>query len=228
MHAGVDLSKCRVAGSAHAGTIPHLRQRAGTQGVPNLRRRVVLGPGSLGSAENRVENMFPRQQLFYNRGFRPGWVVMQIWVDADACPAVIKGILYRAAERVKCPLVLVANKPLQTPPSPYIKSMQVPGGIDVADNRIIELATSGDLVITADIPLAAAVIAKGAHALNPRGEMYTKDNIRERLAMRNFMGELRNSGVMTGGPTALSHSDRQAFANQLDRFLTRMTGGGKQ
>jgi uncharacterized protein YaiI (UPF0178 family) len=150
---------------------------------------------------------------------------MQIWVDADACPAVIKDILYRAAERVKCPLVLVANKPLQTPPSRYIRTMQVPGGIDVADNRIIELAQRGDLVITADIPLAAAVVENGGYALNPRGEMYTKDNIGERLAMRNFMGELRNNGVMTGGPSALNHSDRQAFANQLDRLLTRVMTG---
>ncbi len=150
---------------------------------------------------------------------------MQIWVDADACPAVIKDILYRAAERVKCQLMLVANKPLRTPPSPYIKTMQVPGGFDVADNRIVELAAPGDLVITADIPLAAAVIEKGGHALNPRGELYTKDNIRERLTMRNFMGELRNTGINTGGPPALNHSDRQAFANQLDRFLTRVNPG---
>jgi len=147
---------------------------------------------------------------------------VQIWVDADACPAVIKDILYRAAGRVKCPLTLVANHPLRTPPSPYIKSMQVPGGFDVADNRIVELLQPGDLVITADIPLAAAAIEKGGHALNPRGELYTNENIRERLTMRNFMGELRNTGVMTGGPSALSHSDRQAFANQLDRFLTRL------
>jgi uncharacterized protein YaiI (UPF0178 family) len=146
---------------------------------------------------------------------------MQIWVDADACPAVIKDILYRAAERVKCPLVLVANHPLRTPPSRYIKSMQVAGGFDVADNRIVELVQPGDLVITADIPLAAAVIDKGGHALDPRGDLYTKDNIRERLTMRNFMGELRNTGVVTGGPSALRHSDRQAFANQLDRLLTR-------
>jgi uncharacterized protein YaiI (UPF0178 family) len=150
---------------------------------------------------------------------------MQIWVDADACPAVIKDILYRAAERVKCALVLVANKPLQTPPSRFIKTMQVPSGFDVADNRIIELAQRGDLVITADIPLAAAVVEKGGYALNPRGEMYTRDNIGERLAMRNLMGELRNNGVMTGGPSALNHSDRQAFANQLDRLLTRVMTG---
>jgi len=146
---------------------------------------------------------------------------MQIWVDADACPAVIKEILFRAAERVKIPLVLVANKPLRTPPSPHIRSLQVPGGIDVADNRIVELAQSGDLVITADIPLAAAVIGKGGQALNPRGELYTRENIGERLALRNFLGELRNTGVMTGGPASLGLGDRQAFANQLDRILTR-------
>ena len=146
---------------------------------------------------------------------------MQIWVDADACPAVIKDILFRAAERVKIRVVLVANHPLRAPPSPYVKSMQVAGGFDVADHRIVEQMQAGDLVITADIPLAAAAIDKGGHALNPRGELYTQDNIRERLTMRNFMGELRNTGVMTGGPSALSHSDRQAFANQLDRFLTR-------
>lgn len=150
---------------------------------------------------------------------------MQIWVDADACPAVIKDILYRAAERVKLPLVLVANKPLRTPPSPYVRSIQVPGGIDVADNRIVELAQPGDLVVTADIPLAAAVIEKGGHALNPRGELYTNDNIREKLTLRNFMGELRNTGVQIGGPSPLSHSDRQAFANQLDRFLARQPKG---
>jgi len=152
---------------------------------------------------------------------------MQIWVDADACPAVIKDILYRGAERVKCSLVLVANKPLQTPRSPYIKSMRVEGGFDVADNRIIELAQPGDLVITADIPLAAAIVEKGGFALNPRGELYTRDNVRERLAMRNLMGELRNAGMVTGGPPALTQSDRQAFANQLDRYLTRMGSAEK-
>jgi len=150
---------------------------------------------------------------------------MQIWVDADACPAVIKDILYRAAERVRLPLVLVANKPLKTPPSRYIKSMQVAGGFDVADNRITELVQPGDLVITADIPLASDVIKKGGHALNPRGEFYSKDNIQERLTMRNFMGELRNTGVMTGGPSAFGQSDRLAFANQLDRFLTKHAKG---
>ena len=146
---------------------------------------------------------------------------MKIWVDADACPGVIKDILYRAAERVQVALVLVANKPLRTPASPYIKTIQVAAGFDVADKRIAQDLEPGDLVITADIPLAAEVIEKRGHAINPRGEIYTSENIRERLAMRNFMSELRNGGVSTGGPPALNHTDRQAFANQLDRFLTR-------
>ena len=147
--------------------------------------------------------------------------MIHIWVDADACPNVIKEILYRAAERVQLPLTLVANKPLRTPPSRFIKSVQVAGGFDVADNHIVDQIQSGDLVITADIPLAAEVIEKDAHALNPRGTFYTKENIKERLTMRDFMDELRGSGVMTGGPKALNQSDRQAFANQLDRFLTQ-------
>lgn len=146
---------------------------------------------------------------------------MQIWVDADACPGVIKEILFRAAERAKVSLTLVANKLLRTPPSRYIKAIQVPGGFDVADSKIVELVEYGDLVITADIPLASLVIAKGGHALNPRGEFYTQDNIQERLSMRNFMDELRGSGVDTGGPSSFSQSDRQDFANQLDRFLAR-------
>ncbi len=145
---------------------------------------------------------------------------MQIWVDADACPKAIKEILYRAAERVRVPLVLVANKLLRPPPSNYIKAMVVPAGFDVADNRIVQQLQAGDLVITADIPLAALVIAKGGHALNPRGEFYTTETIHERLSMRNFMAELRESGVEVGGPSSLNQSDRQAFANQLDRFLT--------
>jgi uncharacterized protein len=144
---------------------------------------------------------------------------MQIWVDADACPKVIKDILFRAAERLAIAVILVANKPLHTPPSPHIRSMVVSAGFDMADNRIVELVQPDDLVITADIPLAAAVIARGAHALNPRGEFYTRENIRERLNMRDFMDQLRSTGVQTGGPSMLSHSDRQAFANQLDRFL---------
>lgn len=146
---------------------------------------------------------------------------MQIWVDADACPKVIKEILFRAAEKRKIQLTLVANKMLYCPPSQYIRAMQVPAGFDVADNKIAELVEPGDLVITADIPLAADVIARGGHALNPRGELYTKDTIQERLTMRNFMDGLRGSGVDTGGPPTLSQSDRQEFANRLDKFLAR-------
>ena len=146
---------------------------------------------------------------------------MQIWVDADACPAVIKEILYRAAQRKQVALILVANQPLRIPASPYIRSMRVAGGFDVADHKIVELVEPGDLVITADIPLAGDVIKKGGYALNPRGDLYTQDNIQERLTLRNFLGELRNTGINTGGPSPLNHSDRQAFANQLDRFLTR-------
>ncbi|MGB7542233.1 MAG: YaiI/YqxD family protein [Burkholderiales bacterium] len=146
---------------------------------------------------------------------------MHIWVDADACPAVIKDILYRAAEREQILMTLVANKLLGTPPSRFIRALQVPRGFDVADNEIARRMEAGDLVITADIPLAADVIARGGHALNPRGEAYTLDNIRERLAMRNFLDELRGSGVQTGGPAPLDQGDRKRFADQLDRFLTR-------
>ena len=148
---------------------------------------------------------------------------MQIWVDADACPAVIKEILFRAAIRAHIQVTLVANQPLRTPPSPFIKSLRVPAGFDVADNRIVELAQAGDLVITADIPLAAAVIDKGGTALNPRGTLYTVENIRETMSLRNFMADLRGSGVETGGPAAFSLGDRQAFANQLDRLLAKRT-----
>ncbi len=144
---------------------------------------------------------------------------MRIWVDADACPNVIKDILFRAAERARVTLTLVANQPIRTPPSQYIKALQVPAGFDVADNKIVELAEAGDLVVTADIPLAASVIEKGGHALDPRGETYTRDNIKERLAMRKLMDELRSSGIDTGGPATFSNADRQAFANKLDRFL---------
>ena len=146
---------------------------------------------------------------------------MQIWVDADACPNVIKEILFRAAERVQIPLILVANTTLRTPPSPYVSSIRVGAGFDVADNAIVKEMEPGDLVITADIPLASEVIGKGGHALNPRGEFYSKENIEERLTMRNFMDELRDAGVNTGGPAAISRKDRQAFANGLDRFLAR-------
>ena len=146
---------------------------------------------------------------------------MHIWVDADACPAVIKDILFRVAERTKLPVTLVANQWLKTPPYPSLKAVQVPKGFDVADNYIVEQAQAGDLVITADIPLAAGAIAKGALALNPRGELYSKENIQQTLDMRNFMETLRNSGVETGGPPAFSQSDRQTFANQLDRLLAK-------
>ena len=146
---------------------------------------------------------------------------MKIWVDADACPVVIKDILYRAANRAQIPLTLVANQMLRVPPSPSIKAVQVPGGFDVADQRIASDAQAGDLVVTADIPLASQVIAKGAIVIDPRGELLDISNIEARLTMRNFMESLRSSGVETGGPPALSQSDRQAFANQLDRMLAK-------
>lgn len=146
---------------------------------------------------------------------------MTIWVDADACPGVIKDILFRAAQRTSIQVTLVANRALQVPRSPWIRSIQVARGFDVADNHIVDSAVAGDLVITADIPLAAAVVAKGAGALNPRGELYTADNVQGLLDMRNFMDTLRSSGVETGGPPALSNSDRQTFAAQLDRWIAR-------
>jgi len=147
---------------------------------------------------------------------------MQIWVDADACPGVIKEIIFRAAERRQIQTILVANQMLRTPPSKFIRAIQVPSGFDVADAHIVEQLSSGDLVVTADIPLASLVVGRGAHAINPRGELYTTANIQERLAMRNFMEELRGAGVETGGPSAFSQGDRQAFANQLDRFLAKI------
>ena len=146
---------------------------------------------------------------------------MRIWVDADACPVVVKEILYRAAVRARIPLTLVANRMLRVPPSPWIRALQVPGGFDVADQRIALEVHDGDLVITADVPLAAQVIAKGATVIDPRGELLTDANIRERLTMRNFMESLRGSGVETGGPAAFSRADRQAFANQIDRLLAK-------
>jgi uncharacterized protein YaiI (UPF0178 family) len=145
----------------------------------------------------------------------------RIWVDADACPAVVKDILYRAAERTRTPLLLVANQWLTVPPSPWIRMVQVPRGFDVADNHIADAARAGDLVITADIPLAAAVVDKGAAALSPRGEEHTANNVRGLLDMRNAMDQLRASGLNTGGPPAFSQADRQAFANGLDRWLAR-------
>ena len=148
---------------------------------------------------------------------------MQIWVDADACPAVIKEILYRAAQRTRRRLVLDANQMLRVPASPWIHALQVPKGFDVADNHIVAHVAAGDLVITADIPLAAAVIERGANALNPRGEFYSRENVRELLDLRNFMDTLRATGVDTGGPAAFGQADRQAFANRLDRFLAAQT-----
>lgn len=147
---------------------------------------------------------------------------MQIWVDADACPVVIKEILFRAADRAKISTIFVANKLLRVPPSPYLRAMQVAKGFDVADNVIVAALKAGDLVITADIPFAEQVIEKGGHALNPRGEFYSRENIKECLSMRDFMESLRASGVETSGPSAMQSSDRHAFAKQLDQFLARL------
>jgi len=146
---------------------------------------------------------------------------MQIWIDADACPGVIREILFRAAQRTGVQLTLVANQFLRVPAAANISMIQVAQGFDVADNEIVKRAGAGDLVITSDIPLAAEVIDKGAYALSPRGEWYSTDNIRARLNMRDFMDTLRSSGVDTGGPPVLNQADRQAFANHLDSFLTR-------
>jgi len=146
---------------------------------------------------------------------------MQIWVDADACPKVIKEILFRAADRVAVQVTLVANQAIPIPPSPHIRSIQVASGFDVADNYIVQQVQKGDLVITADIPLASEVIDNGGLALNPRGELYTVENIRQRLNMRDFMDTMRASGIDTGGPPAFSQADRMAFANQLDRLLVK-------
>ena len=143
---------------------------------------------------------------------------MAIWVDADACPNVIKEILFRAAERVQMPLTLEANQNIRVPPSRFIRSLRVPAGFDVADNEIVRLCSAEDLVITADIPLAAEVLEKGAAALNPRGERYSPSTIREKLTMRDFMDTLRASGIQTGGPDSLSPRDRQHFAAELDKW----------
>jgi len=149
---------------------------------------------------------------------------VKIWVDADACPVVVKEILFRAADRTGVELTLVANQPLATPSSANINSLQVPKGFDVADDEIVKRLDAGDLVITSDIPLAAEVIEKGGHALSPRGELHTTENIRARLNMRDFLDTMRSSGVeMGGGPAAFSQRDKQAFANNLDRLLTRHT-----
>lgn len=144
---------------------------------------------------------------------------MHIWVDADACPVVIKDILFRASERTGVAITLVANQSMTIPKSKLISMLTVPGGFDVADNEIVKRVDNGDLVVTSDIPLAAQVIDKGALALNPRGELYTADTVKARLTMRDFMDTLRSSGIQTGGPSALSQRDRQQFANQLDKLL---------
>ena len=146
---------------------------------------------------------------------------MKIWVDADACPVVIKDILFRAAERTGLRLTLVANQPVRIPASRHIKMLQVSPGFDIADNEIVKRLEEGDLVITSDIPLAADVIKKGGHALSPRGELYSADSIGARLNMRDFLDTMRASGVNTGGPPALSQSDRKSFANQLDKLLAK-------
>jgi uncharacterized protein len=146
---------------------------------------------------------------------------VRIWVDADACPQVIKEILFRAAERAQVLTTLVANTPLRIPPSPFIKSVRVAPGFNVADHWIVQQVQPGDLVITADISLAAEVIPRGAQALDPRGDLYSEDNVRERLAVRNLMQQLRSTGDILGGPAPFDQSNRQLFANHLDRLLPR-------
>ncbi|HJP07652.1 MAG TPA: YaiI/YqxD family protein [Arenicellales bacterium] len=146
---------------------------------------------------------------------------LRIWVDADASPKAVKEILYKASERTKTPMTLVANQLLEPPRSIYINAVRVAAGFDVADNYIVEHANKGDIVITQDIPLAAELVAKGCVVLNPRGERYTKENIRQRLNMRDFMDSLRSSGVQTGGPDAFSKKDRMTFANALDSVLAQ-------
>lgn len=152
---------------------------------------------------------------------------MKIYVDADAIPVVIREILYRAAERVKVPVILVANVALKLPVSQLVSMIVVPEGPDEADDKIAEMTAAGDLVITADIPLASRVIRKGALVIDSRGAVYSQDNISERLTMRNFMEDLRNSGIDTGGPSAFTAKERQAFANQLDRILTKYAAAGQ-
>ncbi len=151
----------------------------------------------------------------------------KIWVDADACPKTVKEILFRAAKRLELQVTLVANQPVPVPKSKYVNAIQVPQGFDVADNYIVQHSNAGDLVITADIPLAAELVEKGCQAINPRGQLYTAENVRERLNMRDFMEELRSSGIDTGGPAALNQTDRREFANKLDGLLTRMANSNK-
>ncbi len=146
---------------------------------------------------------------------------MRIWIDADACPGEIKELLYRAAKRREVQVTLVANQPLRTPASPFIDLVVVPAGMNVADRHIVEMMQQGDLVVTADVPLAAEVVARGGQALDPRGQLYTEANVGERLAVRNLLDELRGGGQIMGGPANFSARDRQAFANQLDRWLAK-------
>lgn len=148
---------------------------------------------------------------------------MKIWVDADACPVAIKEILFRAAERAKIKVTLVANQYINTPGSRFITSIQVPQGFDVADNEIVRRCEKDDLVITSDIPLADEVISKGCLALSPRGELFTRENIKAKLNIRDFMESMRSSGVQTGGPASFGSSEKQAFGNQLDKWLSKTT-----
>ncbi len=150
---------------------------------------------------------------------------MRIWVDADACPGAIREILYRAADRCRVEVILVANRPLRTPPSPHIRSLQVASGFDVADEAIVDALKTGDLVITSDIPLAAEAIERGAHALSPRGERFSPETVRQRLAMRDLMDELRGAGIHGGGPPPLHDRDKKAFADHLDRLLRQSAAG---
>lgn len=147
----------------------------------------------------------------------------QIWVDADACPVVVKRMLFRASQRTGMPVTLVANQPLQVPRLPQIRTIQVSGGFDVADNEIVKRVAAGDLVITADIALAAAVLDKQCQALSPRGEIYSTDDIAAKLTMRDFTETLRASGIYGGGPSAIGAAERQAFGNALDRWLSKVT-----
>lgn len=177
---------------------------------------------SPGQSQVKMKNSLPAivmQATIAPRVYQNGKVKMAIWVDADACPGVIKEILFRAAQRMQVSVTLVANQSLRIPPSPYIHMLRVPSGFDVADNEIVRRCSPGDLVITADIPLAAEVLEKGAEALNPRGESYSPATIREKLTMRDFMDTMRSSGVQTGGPSALNQRDRQQFANALEKWL---------
>lgn len=155
----------------------------------------------------------------FNSNVRHRRCILEIWVDADACPVVIKEILFRAADRTKTKVTLIANQYIKTPPSKFVTSVRVDSGFDVADNEIVNRVKKGDLVITSDIPLADEVITRGGNALSPRGELFTKNNIKAKLNMRDFMDTLRSSGVQTGGPPGLSQSDRKAFADHLDRWL---------